>query len=479
MKMSRLVIAFDRKENLLIKVFRVLSVVSALFCIVMAIFSDVKYSFWILPVTYSIGMLFLGNKNVFEFTPGIVTLNIVMFCRYSVLPLVKYINFDLSVFAKQYGHVQDAIIVMWIELVAIMLTLYFTGDKYQKKSRAISRFAESDSFYDLKYGNIIAIIGFALIIVLVIRYPSLVGGLSLLTKGYLENSADVAVASGVVSIIWKAWVIWLSAYFLFLLKKKKVKGVFLVLLLVLLIAVSVLISFIGQVEISRWYSVVTFVSLYFCAVKMFPEKKKQITRLIVGPALLMLLVVSIYKNTGYLQNENATGLEVFKELFDVSTLDSYFAGPVSVNNALYLNEQSTAGFSSFIYDVFRNFPVLNHFIDVSKSSVEMYHIYLGRGDQILPLVGQSMFYFGYLGLPLFSIISVVLVRYFDYRYTKSQSLIMYMYSFMACWLGLVTILNFTICVSWFYAVIIPAFLLLKFTELAGTRKVKGQPHMEE
>lgn len=472
--MSRFVIAFDRKENIITKTLRVLSVVSALFCIVMAIFSDIQYSFWILPVTYSIGMLFLGNKNVYEFTPGIVTLNIVMFCRYSVLPLVKYINYDLSVFAKEYGHVQDAVIVMWIELVAIMLTLFFTGDKYQKKSREISRLAESDSFYDLKYGNIIAIVGLALIAVLIVRYPSLVGGLSLLTKGYIENSSDVSVVSGVISIAWKAWVIWLSAYFLFVLKKKKLKSVFLVLFLVLLIAIAVLISFIGQAEISRWYSVVTFVSLYFCAIKMFPEKKKHITRLVVGPALLMLLVVSIYKNTGYLNDDGGSAFEIFKELFDVSNLDSYFAGPVSVNNALYLNDQPVLGISSFIYDTFRNFPVLNHYIDVSKSSVEMYHIYLGRGDQILPLAGQSIFYFGYPGIPVFSILSVVLVRHFDYKYLKSQSLIMYMYSFMACWLGLVTILNFTICISWFYAVIIPASLLLKFTELSGTRKVNQQ-----
>ena len=89
-----------------------------------------------------------------------------------------------------------------------------------------------------------------------------------------------------------------------------------------------------------------------------------------------------------------------------------------------------------------------------------------------------MIYFGYLLTPLLSIISVIMVRVLDYRYLRSTSIDVYIYAFTACWLGLATILNFTICISWFYVTIIPAYLLIKLTELTGTYKVKREELLE-
>ena len=50
---------------------------------------------------------------------------------------------------------------------------------------------------------------------------------------------------------------------------------------------------------------------------------------------------------------------------------------------------------------------------------------------------------------------------------------MYMYAFTACWIGLATILNFTICVSWFYVTILPTFLLVKSTVMMGMHRVNN------
>ena len=151
---------------------------------------------------------------------------------------------------------------------------------------------------------------------------------------------------------------------------------------------------------------------------MFPEKKVYITRLTMIPAIVLLFIVTIYKNTSYLGTENGM-LQYIREIFDISTLNAYFAGPFNVNNAIHMKETHSLGFLSLFYDLLRNFPVVNHYIDVSRSTVGVYASYLGRGDQILPIVGQSMIYFGYLFTPLLSIISVVLVRFFDYKYFSS------------------------------------------------------------
>jgi hypothetical protein len=418
-------------------------------------------------------MFLLGHNNVVRFTPGIVTVNIVMFMRYIVLPFAMYLDGNpTSKYSVQTEYMQEAIIIMWVELIAIFLTLYFTGIRYQVRYSVLALNSQSLQFNTMKYGSVISIVGVVLCLGMIIRYPHLIGGIELITQGYLSEDVDISSVSGVVGIVWKAWTTWLGIYFIYLLKKRNLRGGWLTFFLLFGMALIVLLSFIGQTAISRWYTVVTFCSIYFCVIKMFPDKRARITKLTVIPTAILLLVVTIYKNTAYLETKDGM-LRYVNELFDVSTLNAYFAGPFNVNNAIHLKEVKTIGFSSSFFDLLRNFPIVNHYIDVSKSSVETYALYLGRGDQILPLVGQSMIYFGYFLTPILSIISIICVRVADHKYFTSTSIDIYIFAFTACWLGLVTILNFTICVSWFYVTIIPAFLLAKITEMTGTYRVNN------
>ena len=468
--MSKFIVRFDKGESNIIKIFRWLSALIAVGCTFGAFLSDIEYSLWILPVTYACGMFLLGNRNVVCFTPGIITLNFVMFCRYVILPAAMYLHGDTtSAYVLQQDKMHEAIFVMWFELLALMLSIYFTS-KYMRKS--INQ--ESETLLDLsrvKNGSIICLAVVCILVVLVVRYPHLVGGLELLFKGYITDSIDISGVSGMVGILWKSLTAWLGIYYLYVLKKKNVRGRSLTHSLVLGIAIAVLISFIGQTTISRWYSVVTFCAMYFCAIRLFPDRRNALNRMILLPAVAALVLTSIYKNTGFLKNQDGM-MKYFLELFDVSTLNAYFAGPFSVNNAVYLKQESSIGMSSMFYDLLRNFPVINHYINVGKSTVVVYANYLGRGDQILPLVGQSMIYFGYVFAPLLSVISVMLIRFFDSQYLKSASLLMYVYAFTACWLGLATILNFTICVSWFYVMIIPTFALILITERLDFKRIR-------
>lgn len=468
--MSKWTIRYKKKETFILKLFRIIGIIAAIASLFIAITHNARYNLWILPLTYAIGMVFIGDKNEVDFAPGILTLNIIMFCRYLLLPIVMLLkNNDLSIFAKQYGRIDEAIIIMWIELIGIFVAILFTGNNYKKKKKEQPVWGKKQEFYELKYAKLISIGGVLLLTIMVIKYPHLLAGFELLTKGYLINEVDISGVSGAVGIVWKSLTTWLGIYFFYSLKKKNINGRKLTISLVFGILTLVFVSFVGQVTISRWYSIVTLCAIYFCAVKMFPEKKKIVTMLIIIPAFMFFLVLSIYKNTEYLYAGGSMILFI-SELFDVTTLDSYFAGPVCVNNAIYLKEQSNLGINSIWYDALRNFPVLNHYIDVSKSTVETYHSYLGRGDQILPLVGQSMIYFGYICAPLLSMLSVIFLRYFDYRYMKARTLNIYIYAFIACWMALSTILNFTICLSWFYSVIIPILILLRIIEMTGIKK---------
>ena len=106
-------------------------------------------------------------------------------------------------------------------------------------------------------------------------------------------------------------------------------------------------------------------------------------------------------------------------------------------------------------------------IDLSNSTLKMYVEYMHRGDQIIPLVGQSAIYFTYLFAPLLSVSVVCIIRRFDRAYLNSSTAMFYVYGFVATWMGLAMILNTAITLSWFYNRIIPLMLLIKAVEGMG------------
>ena len=127
-------------------------------------------------------------------------------------------------------------------------------------------------------------------------------------------------------------------------------------------------------------------------------------------------------------------------MLNSQNLQAYFAGPVNVNNAIGLYKNSNIGFSSFFLDIVNNMPVVNHWFDTKMATVNQYNYYIGRswnglGDQIIPLVGQSLIYFSTFFAPLLSCISIVLLRLFDRKYVSSSSLDVYYYAFSSTWTG--------------------------------------------
>ena len=82
---------------------------------------------------------------------------------------------------------------------------------------------------------------------------------------------------------------------------------------------------------------------------------------------------------------------------------------------------------------------------------------------ILPLAIQSMIYFGVPFFGVLSVIAVILVRKMDERYKQTDNAMAFIYGFVATWFGLIFVLNYTICVSWFYSFIIPMWILFALT----------------
>lgn len=98
--------------------------------------------------------------------------------------------------------------------------------------------------------------------------------------------------------------------------------------------------------------------------------------------------------------------------------------------------------------------------------------YGSRGDQIIPLVGQSGIFFSCVLAPLLSCFSVFLIRVTDKKYVETTSYMKYIWGFVAVWFGLETILNMTINLSWLYIRILPMFATFWLIEKISPKQIE-------
>lgn len=449
-----------RKKPVIINMVLIFDIIGTIYCLIKS-FVLPQYSFWILPMVYSIFLLFAQiNRKMTSSNVGALILNITMSIRYVGVPVIYYSTGILSRFAKDYSNLDYAVWLLLYEMIVVMIVLEVSGRRYYKKEQLINK--NNVLYLHVKYGTIIFLLVFAIVLFLAVSYKDLVAGFLVIISGSLEQSVN-SVNNNILDIIWETLSTWLYVYIIMKESEKfemdnSSVHVFKV---ILYTYIFVLITFIQSVAFSRWYTIISAAAAITCLLKLFPVYKKKIVVSIIIPVIMLIVLITAYKNAGFSIGETKF-LDSFSEIFSSSNFDSYFAGPVNVNNAIGVKKNyQTLGIGTFIKDMLHNMPIVNHYMDMTQTSVYSYNAYIGRlwggaGDQIMPLVGQSSVYFGYLFAPLLSSISVLFVRKFDFLLKKTSSYMMYLYAFTAVWFSVeAMMLNFTININWFYIRIIP------------------------
>lgn len=435
-------ILFDKNLLLLI-----INIIVLLICILESLnVSSVYKSIVLIPIFYV--FLFLMFRRYLSFTtPGIIMINIISFFRYAVTPMVILLTEEFNWMAKNYLYIDEAIIIIIIEMIAIFVTIALYNPLIYPRKR--------------KNNSSIFLIALSVAFILFFTNKSLTGNLKILDSEEM-NDINAEETSGFVSILWQMLCVYIYASIILYLrnwKGEKIENLKLYISLFCCLLYLAII-FTGQYTISRWYSIVTLIASIFWLMKLYPNKTTTITLWTVIPAGVVLTIATILKNT--LVGLEGDSTDIIGSIFNATSMDTYFAGPVNVNSAIGVNENTEVGIESAFEDIFNNFPVLNHFLEKKNASVHIYNNYLARTDQILPLVGQSFIWFGYLFTPLLSIFSVVMVKRNDSKYSNSYGIKTYLYAFVAIWCAIMPILNFTIWMSWVYLRIVPAFLLFHF-----------------
>lgn len=414
---------------------------------------------------------------------GHVALMIAMACRYLIIPLSIYGTESLSTSALQYGYLYQAIILMVYEMIAIFIVLFLCDSKYKKRinsnhyyqnkeiPQGIAKHIKPVCFY----------VVFFIWLCIAILYKNLIGGFSVLLSGALDQMSEIEQVdyegSNIIGgILWETLCVWLFSYLVFkqygMLSSTNYKKPVIISLIYTL--VIVVISFIDQSGLSRWYTIVitgTSVAMLF---KLYPHGKKMIVSTIVIPSVILIIFVTLFKNAGLILGEGTIGAALYS-LFDPLKLDGYFSGPVNVNNALYVYYNTKLDLTTLINDICNNMPVVNHFMDIRATSVYAFNASLGRifadgtGDQIIPLIGQSIIYFGPILAPTLSCVSVIIVCWADYKFLVCRNFGLFCLAFIAIWFAVsAMMLNLTIALSWVYIRIIPFLFALCLTnKIAG------------
>lgn len=466
----------ENKIQLFLKIIWESSIIVTFLCILLSLLNkEILYPFYLLPIVFTIGIKLINRYNIIYPSPGIVVLNVIMYIRFVILPLSMIISGELNKNVNNYNYMYQAILMMIFEMITMFIVVFFTGNRERKKIKKKFLLQKNICHFKLisNYKIIIAILLICTIIMIITTNHQLVGGISLLTKGTVSNVLNESEPSGIIGILWQSSVAWVYIFGCLWLKSKN-KGIK---YSILISAIYILLTFISQTSISRWYTIISFIAVYFLLIKLYPDKNKIILIWIVIPVVIMIGIVSIYKNTNYLNQTNGKITNYIDELFDSQKLEAYFAGPTSVNNAIGLKQDESIGIECLFGDIINNMPIVNHWFDTQNNSVNYYNKYIGRywngaGNQIIPLVGQSYIYCDILGTPILSVLSIFVIRFFDRKYYFSQSFYTYIFAFTSSWVGVSTILNMTIILSWVYIRIIPMLLLITVSDMLGKRKIK-------
>ena len=421
----------------------IIAIISLLMSINTYFSTDNAFSYiGLIPFSYSALLLLFGKYAEIN-GPGIITYLIVSFLRYVITPFTIIISQEFCEFYINLEYINSAIIFMIIEMVACFLVI-----RYYKPA------SDTDFLY-YKASSLSFYVFLVIALAIFASNPNMTGNFNILDEGNISNE-DFEGISGALTLVWQASLAFMFSELLLKIHNSNTGfnklGISLILCLVYLV-----ILFTGQSSISRWYSVVTMSAALAVLLKLYPSKKKTIIVSIVAPSVILILAATIIKNT--VVGLNAGSSETISAIFNSNNMDTYFAGPVCVNTAIGAKHSLGVNISSFFYDLLNNFPVLGNSIDRSQASVSLFSKYIMRGDLILPLVAQSYCWFGGIGIPLFSVLSLIMVKKTDLWYSKTSGSISFLIAFLSVWTGLATILNFTIWVSWLYCRVIPAYIV--------------------
>lgn len=459
------------KKNYINVYLRLLIFFIGLYVTVSIVYSPLNLpnAFFLIPLTYSILILSFSNFTNYIFQNiGLLALNISMFLRYLVSPLLisfEGLSYTGSIvpFNESYN---IAVNLMLYELIVIFLAFQLLHKRFYSKKINSNPSLTPETNY---VGWIFVL--FCLLLILI--YPDILSRYSFILFADELKGKDIGIdviSSIPLFVQLGSLILTISLINVFYKKNLKTNRFGYVLLSIA--TVFILSSFI--IGTSRNSVIIPLVTGLYIIYIVFGRYKKIIST-ISAFAIGFVVVLTTYLKESTIN----TGESTLKEFVsDLNTdLQLYFSG---INNVAIAVETSSIypsfNIGSILDDITRSVVLLNSLFHSEKSALTDFNITFYNGglarDQILPMIGQGYLYFGFILAPIFTLIILLLVMYFDSKIIKKDSLFLrYIYAYATLKIGLFMMSNFTILLSFltnnFLILLILVVLNRKLTSSRG------------
>lgn len=412
-------------------------------------YEDIK-NLYLLPLCYTVSMLFVRNYFINNKVGIAVTIiEVTKFVRFILQPLVYIISDQIVGYVGvdlRNDYHEKAVLLMCYEMLAVSLVMFFYY-KFHYNNKRKDFDANPDIIFKPKQMVLIFSFIWLILVSLIGQFREILLNFSL-NEQSVGNQAD-NFSNNTLSIIFnfgKIYIYVILLYFAYGLRNTFAK------VLMVVFASIVFISSCwndGGMSISRWGLIVSSLLVLYAFCCFFPYKKKTI--LASGTVLIFAIIalgtyakMAMVWDYGQMDVNEAAGSVFASEMFDL-----YFQGVYSVSNGLSAVDSyaGRVGFQNFLTELFYHFPFAVSLLGLQGHTWAEYYFKLAVGDmsKICPSLIQSYFYFGPLGCPLFSCFSVYLALVFTDKLVKERDFtVRLLYVYGIFWLSLYNCINFTI-----------------------------------
>lgn len=424
------------------------------------------FAFEFIYLTCTAVFFLIPNKS---FNLPCIILRITGFVRYVIFPVLVYHKN-----ARQFYFEPNVRIIMIIEvlLVHVVILFYYQSRVYRKKLRLMesSNNGSGTNLIPMRLGLttvIVSVVG----LLISLQNP-------MLLKNYLVFSFSEKNTSGLgggAAILFQISVFFAFIYILSLIKRNH----FFPNYIKILVSFAIIVIYangtgVTAANVSRWrvlVSLLTGVTFVFC---LYPEAKKAASFITILIVPLVILASTLLKQEMW--GTAAGGLE---SVLSPGSINGYFAGSFNVEKGLALLDTVKIDRAKTIFvDTFANFPMLNHFVDISETTATHFNrVFYGSNiarDQICPMIIQFMEYLGVFGVAAYGFVVFLGLHFYTISATKSSLLEKNIFIILTFYFSLVYCLNWSILLEVIWIQVLPLALVNYFNIKLKSRGVASE-----
>lgn len=404
-----------------------------IFAMAVASHSAELFPLLLVPFVYVVFEVLFSSIYHFVDAPGLIILNGLYFIRYFILPLLTLFYDDTYISSYSNG----IWLLLYEEVICAVVLSYLCKKR------------EKETYYEEKHNYFLSakklytatwvFIGIAAVVIVlrpsILSKYNLIFGLTNERLNYIESLESSSSSFDIIIVDITRLLIPASVGVYFADKYDKTsKNIYYYCSLFLSVALSVIII----KGVDRGTVILHGVAIAFLVYRILPNRRREIRLMII---VAMTLIV-FYLITARMITANTTiGIARYGGIENIiNYIQAYVAGIKNMDIVLTMKSEygQFVNLATPFNDLFANVPFISHLVDSNNRCLRYFNNSYGRigTDQVMPLIGNGLMYFGYILSPVFSIMMIRVVFWCDRKYRNSKDVFsIFVWSFTSAMLA--------------------------------------------